>query len=190
MIHMPRRSVTRFFIPLIDVLLLLFCIFLLMPLVHEETDKEKSTYSVSELLQTIENLERELELRKQELAKYRHLREPLAELEKLREDLKRLTRSKFQDLQRRTRVIDIDEKTGELIYFDRGNPERPPTPVKSQKDADELIARLKQEAKSDELYLSFLPPRTDSGYPTRAQLDDYRQWFAKVTNSLQEKESP
>ena len=32
MITAPRRSVTRFFIPLIDVLILLFCIFLLMPL--------------------------------------------------------------------------------------------------------------------------------------------------------------
>src|SRR5690349_9265321 len=34
MIQMPRRSVTRFFIPLIDVLTLLFCIFLLMPMVR------------------------------------------------------------------------------------------------------------------------------------------------------------
>ena len=33
MIPSPRRSVTRFFIPLIDVLILLFCIFLLMPFV-------------------------------------------------------------------------------------------------------------------------------------------------------------
>ena len=33
MIEFPKRSVTRFFIPLIDVLTLLFCIFLLMPLV-------------------------------------------------------------------------------------------------------------------------------------------------------------
>src|SRR5262249_4987005 len=33
MIQLPRRSVTRFFIPLIDVLTLLFCIFLLMPVV-------------------------------------------------------------------------------------------------------------------------------------------------------------
>ena len=32
MLHMPRRSVTRFFIPLIDVLTLLFCVFLVMPL--------------------------------------------------------------------------------------------------------------------------------------------------------------
>ena len=33
MIQMPQRSVTRFFIPLIDVLTLLFCIYLLMPIV-------------------------------------------------------------------------------------------------------------------------------------------------------------
>lgn len=33
MIQLPRRSVTRFFIPLIDVMTLLFCIFLLMPMV-------------------------------------------------------------------------------------------------------------------------------------------------------------
>ena len=32
MIRLPQRSVTRFFIPLIDVLTLLFCIFLVLPL--------------------------------------------------------------------------------------------------------------------------------------------------------------
>ena len=30
MIQLPRRSVTRFFIPLVDVLTLLFCVFLIM----------------------------------------------------------------------------------------------------------------------------------------------------------------
>ena len=33
MIERPKRSVTYFFVPLIDVLILLFCIFLLMPFV-------------------------------------------------------------------------------------------------------------------------------------------------------------
>ena len=32
MLEMPKRSVTRFFIPLIDVLTLLFCVFLITPL--------------------------------------------------------------------------------------------------------------------------------------------------------------
>ena len=35
MIRLPRRSVTRFFIPMIDVLTLLFCMFLLMPIIRE-----------------------------------------------------------------------------------------------------------------------------------------------------------
>ena len=35
MIKRPHRSVTRFFIPMIDVLILLFCIFLLMPFVSQ-----------------------------------------------------------------------------------------------------------------------------------------------------------
>ena len=39
MLQMPRRSVTRFFIPLIDVLTLLFCVFLIMPLVRNPTEE-------------------------------------------------------------------------------------------------------------------------------------------------------
>ena len=42
MIVPPRRSVTRFFIPLIDVLILLFAIFLLMPFVSGSTSAEIS----------------------------------------------------------------------------------------------------------------------------------------------------
>ena len=37
--EMPRRSVTRFFIPMIDVLTLLFCIYLLMPMVAAAPDR-------------------------------------------------------------------------------------------------------------------------------------------------------
>ena len=191
MIRMPRRSVTRFFIPLIDVLFLLFGIFLLMPFVKEEdSESDASKHSVPDLLQTIDNLEKELELRKQELAKYRHLRDPVAELERLREELKRLTRTKFQSLQRLTRVIDIDPKTGDLFYFDPGNAELPPTPIKSAKDAETLIARLQNQAEGKDLFFWFLTPRVDSGYPTRGQVDQYRKWFAKVANSLQKEDAP
>ncbi len=40
MIERPKRSVTRFFVPLIDVLILLFCIFLLMPFVASSSEAE------------------------------------------------------------------------------------------------------------------------------------------------------
>ena len=36
MIQLPKRSVTRFFIPMIDVLILLFCIFLLLPFASQD----------------------------------------------------------------------------------------------------------------------------------------------------------
>jgi hypothetical protein len=39
MIRLPQRSVTRFFIPLIDVLTLLFCIFLVLPLAKSPEDQ-------------------------------------------------------------------------------------------------------------------------------------------------------
>ena len=58
MIRPPQRSITRFFIPLIDVLILLFCIFLLMPFVSNpegtpDPDSSDSTTgkSVEELRQ-------------------------------------------------------------------------------------------------------------------------------------------
>ena len=42
MLKMPQRSVTRFFIPLIDVLTLLFCIFLVMPLATDAREANKT----------------------------------------------------------------------------------------------------------------------------------------------------
>ena len=59
MIHPPRRAVTRFFIPLIDVLILLFCIFLLMPFVEKEAGSGKLTPGEAEALRRqIEQLAR------------------------------------------------------------------------------------------------------------------------------------
>ena len=43
MITMPSRSVTLFFIPLIDVLTVLFCIFLLMPVFNQAAREEDQT---------------------------------------------------------------------------------------------------------------------------------------------------
>jgi len=38
MIERPKKAVTRFFVPLIDVLILLFCIFLLMPFMDKPAE--------------------------------------------------------------------------------------------------------------------------------------------------------
>ena len=62
MISPPRRSVTRFFIPLIDVLILLFCIFLLMPFVSTPApdDGPKPEAKAPELPTDVQELRKQL----------------------------------------------------------------------------------------------------------------------------------
>src|SRR5438067_793065 len=110
MIQLPRRSVTRFFIPLIDVLTLLFCIFLLMPLVRN-ISKASSGDNPDANPERIRRLQDEIErLRNEGFALPDRLQ---AELEQLRKESK-------QNLQDRlaVRVLEIDGKTGRLYYLD------------------------------------------------------------------------
>ena len=53
MIRPPHRSVTRFFIPLIDVLILLFCIFLLMPYVKPVEGEAAEWFPLLGLIGTV-----------------------------------------------------------------------------------------------------------------------------------------
>jgi len=170
MIKLPRRSVTRFFIPLIDVLLLLFCIFLLMPLVKggsessvDEADAIRPE-RVRKLEEEVERLRRQLRETPQDLR---------AELEKLR-------REKMQVLQDKLaiRVLEIDPASGKLYYRD---PER--IEIASQAKATELIDQDRAGRLRDELYYLIQYPRVpDSPYPLREQRERYERWFADVAH--------
>ena len=101
MIHMPRRSVTRFFIPLIDVMILLFCIFLLLP-VFKENHPENPDAGLKQKLK-----ESEGEVRK----------------------LRALLESRGVDLRPfneryAIRVLEIDPKNGQLVYYSGTPPSR------------------------------------------------------------------
>ena len=72
MIERPKRSVTRFFVPLIDVMILLFCIFLLMPFVStdpnvEPEPKAKAKTAEPELPRDVKELQAELERTRREV---------------------------------------------------------------------------------------------------------------------------
>jgi hypothetical protein len=170
MIKLPRRSVTRFFIPLIDVLLLLFCIFLLMPLVKggNETPADDAEAVRPE---RVRKLEEELErLRRQLRDTPQDVR---AELEKLR-------REKIQVLQEKLsiRVLEIDAASGKLYYRD---PER--IEIASQAKAAELIDQDRARRGTAELYYLILYPRDPaSPYPLREQRERYERWFADVAH--------
>lgn len=187
MIHMPRRSVTRFFIPLIDVLILLFCVFLLMSF-GTDSDLETEREVASEQSESIASLQDALRRRTNELQKLESLRPALEEVGKLKEEIERLRKAGTQPVQERTyfRLLDVDPKTGALYFYDATRPEHPRAELPTAKAAHELIARHRREAKGRDLFYYFLYPRPETGYPTLEQERRYRKWFAGVGNSLQE----
>ena len=163
MIHLPRRSVTRFFIPLIDVLTLLFCIFLLMPMV---TPAEGTAGTPADA-------------QKQRDAA-RHPSEGEQLTPELRRELQRLREDKMKVLEQRLliRVLEIDPGSGKLYVND---PER--IEVRNQADARELVARDAGGAGAEgkEVYYLILYPRDrKSAYPTEGQRQDYERWFDGV----------
>jgi hypothetical protein len=166
MIQLPRRSVTRFFIPLIDVLTLLFCIFLVLPLAKEPGD---TSADMAELEERLRQKEEELE----------RLRESGRDLPReLRDEIEKLRQERGKALQKRlaVRVLEIDGDTGKLYYRD---PERVPIPDEAAAHA--LIENDRRKLGQKELYYLILYPRSrTSGYPTVGQREQYDRWFEGV----------
>ena len=163
MIERPKRSVTRFFVPLIDVLILLFCIFLLMPFVstppktEEAKAKAKAKEPEPELPADVRELRTELERARRELGRLKAERSTLAE---------RLS----------VKVLEIDPKDGRLYYFHEG--ER--LPVTSQAAAEAVITLHRRASGTRDPFFLILYPRQKSGYPEQQQADDYARWFKDV----------
>lgn len=166
MIQLPQRSVTRFFIPLIDVLTLLFCIFLVLPLAKGPDDHSEEVAALEERLR-----ERESEVER--------LRQAGRELpNELRDEIEKLRQEKVKALQKRlsVRVLEIDPETGKLYYRD---PERIQIP--DEASAHALIESDRRKLGQRELYYLILYPRNPaSTYPTRGQRESFDRWFQGV----------
>jgi hypothetical protein len=174
MIELPRRSVTRFFIPLIDVLTLLFCIFLLMPVVKrtgEGDDPVPGTGGTTgtEPRPTNPDLKG---LSPEDLARL---------VAEERRELERIRKEKAEALQQRLliRVLEIDGANGRLYAHD---PDR--VEIDGPVRAQGLIDRDKRQAGSKELYYLILFPRKVTGYPEEGQVKQYDRWFQGVAHSF------
>jgi hypothetical protein len=170
MIQLPRRSVTRFFIPMIDVLTLLFCLYLLMPVVSATGEAESDSV----------RREREERMRYLEAEAARKSRAGQDLTEKERAEIERLRKERIDALKERlaVRVLEIDGATGKLYY--RG-PDR--IEVRDDADALKLIDRDRQAQgveKRELFYLILYPRDPNSPYPTVRQRQDYDRWFAGV----------
>jgi competence protein ComGC len=160
MIERPTRSVTFFFVPLIDVLILLFAIFILMPFVAPNiTEPEASAKAKAkeELPKDVQELREELLRTRREVEKLKDERGKLAE---------RLS----------VKVLEIDPKDGKLYYLQDGQRVN----VTTQAAADAVITLHKRASGTKDPFFLILYPRLKSGYPEQQQADDYARWFKDV----------
>lgn len=172
MIEMPNRSITRFFVPMIDVLTLLFAIYLLMPIMEgpggAESDAARAERIARERDRGPELIDENAEAR-------------------LRERLEKLRKETVQTLQARlrVRVLEIEPTKGTLFYRD---PVQGEVTIASTADARKLISRDREELRADqELYYLILAPRDRfSGFPTRQDRLDHQQWFEGVALAYDE----
>ncbi len=177
MIQMPKRSVTRFFIPLIDVLTLLFCIFLLMPMV--KVGGETAAGGPEPAAMTMMAEER------QELEQLRQEKRAWLEWNRLQEELKLLAARVREALEQGLflRVLEIGEE-GKLFFYDsaRGKDRR----VEITKDTvEKFIETQKRLAQGKELYFLILYPRRAEGFPgfpLQEQRAEYNHWFRDVAH--------
>jgi hypothetical protein len=176
MIQMPKRSVTRFFIPLIDVLTLLFCIFLLMPMVKSAGEAEASSEPAVMPMSAAE---------RQELEQLRQEKRAWMEWDRLQEELKLLNAKVRTALEQNMflRVLEIGEE-GKLFFYDpsREKDRR----VEITKDTVETFLKTQERlAQGKELYLLILYPRRAEGFPgfpLQEQRAEYDRWFRDVAH--------
>ena len=184
MIRMPRRNVTRFIIPLIDVLILLFCIFLLMEF-NSASQADQESEKVDKASEDYEQAASELERRTKELRRFEEIRPQLDDFAKLQEEVDRLRNASQKNLQQQAyvRLIDIDPKDGSISFFDEMNAKQPTIKITDAQSARRLIERHKEEAKGREVYYYFVYPRTRSIYPLFGTEQQYKEWFRGAANS-------
>jgi hypothetical protein len=169
-ITLPRRSVTRFFIPLIDVLILLFCIFLLMPFVSGPANTEpdaKKNEPKEPLPTNVTDLQRELT--------------------EARERLKRMEAAAQARITDRlsVRVLQVGkDRNGIFLYY--YDPDR--QEIRTEADALKLITLQKTIASSaggvkDVMFLVMYPRDAAgnlTGDPTEPEEKRIRGWFREV----------
>ncbi|MSR54916.1 MAG: hypothetical protein EXS09_16760 [Gemmataceae bacterium] len=166
MIVRPKRSVTYFFVPLIDVLILLFCIFLLMPFVstgETETDanakvKEKPK---DELPKDVKQLQAELEKARREVERLKLVPGNLAQSRSIKE-------VRFE------RVDPMDPKSKRKLFYFQDS-ER--IPVTTDAEATNLIDIHRRASGTKVPFFLIIYPREGA---EKTEDEKHLRWFEGV----------
>ncbi len=179
-IDYPERSVTRFFIPLIDVLLLLFCIYLLLPIARSPADQPAGNDLISTAVGSLGANERlELERLRRAVAGL-HPEEKLTAME--RSEVERLRSERIAALQERlsVHVLEMDPETGKLYDRGPGHAE-----IATEAAAMGLIDRDRRQSAGRDLYYLILFPNRLTGFPEERQIQAYDHWFKGVAHAFE-----
>jgi hypothetical protein len=168
MIRPPRRSVTRFFIPMIDVLTLLFCIFLLMPFVKSAGEGEGIGDATTPKVEAPPGDAKEL----------------AKKVDQLQIELDRVKKERAETIEKLLiRTLEIGKDDGRLYYLTGSGRDE----VRSPEEATSLIESHRKDARRQagrELYYLFLYPRSPSPFPTEEQITRYQKWFHGVPHGF------
>lgn len=189
MIELPKRSVTRFFIPLIDVLTLMFCIFLLMPVVKpvqeesgsSDTPRSENVPDRNQWARVRQEIFR-LRQEKSQWQKVANLDKEQAALEKQLADLRS---KKLNELQKQLaiRPIEIGDD-GRLFFYDASRDKDRRTEVTAE-NVKQFIAAQRKQAGEYDLYFLLMYPRPPTGipsFPLRSQREEYDRWFQGIAH--------
>lgn len=156
MIVLPRRSITRFFVPLIDVLVLFFCVFLFMPMVTQGDNPNGPSTSSSNSSQP--------------------------KSEPLLDEIARLRNKNTLDIQGQLsiNVLEIDSKTGELLKRSAAREK-----IANRELAAKMIEEDLLSSNGKKIMYVILYPQEDNGFPTREQRENYQRWFSSTLVTFQ-----
>lgn len=170
MITTPRRAVTRFFIPLIDVLILLFCIFLLMPFVSNPTppDAQAPAPPQEQLPKDVATLQRDLKSAKDRIARM----EAAAQAALIDRVIVRVL------------FVGKDAQGVYLYHFDDTGRREIRNGTQALQYVTDQTARAARAGGTKELKFEILYPRDESGfargYPNAKEEALIRGWFGAV----------
>ncbi len=158
---LPSRNVTRFLLPLADVMTLLFAIFLLLPHLEQQPGVQAGEQASPGSLWTA--------------GEQRQVREELSRLRRVTE-LPASQRLHFV-------VLNIDGRTGDLVLQEGGKE----LSFSGQQAIDPVIQKHQEAARAAgrELFYVVQLPRDWKFHPDLNDQERYRQWFSKWKVSYQ-----
>ena len=156
MIHPPHRSVTRFFVPLIDVLTLLFCIFLVMPLAKDAREEiAKTDPQVAE----------------------QRIKQAEAESKRLREENERLRRAQANDMASKVSVgiLDMVPDDEPLLYYHTAEAR---VNLRGPDDVRRMVENDRRQSGGKPWIYVIRYPADPNLTPTEGQRRQVFSWFA------------